>query len=192
MKSIVNTMKTVMKELLAGQDRVIVAIDGKCGAGKSTLASELNRELDAQIIHMDDFFLQLHQRTEERRNEPGGNIDYERFWEEIICPLKEKTGQPLTYKPFDCHSLCFGDTIQVKTIGLLVLEGAYSCHPKWWDIADLHIFLDIDSDLQIQRIAGRNGMDAVKQFQDVWIPLENRYISTFEIDKRCDYYFKTL
>ena len=32
---------------------------------------------------MDDYFLQPYQRTEERLAEPGGNVDYERFKEEI-------------------------------------------------------------------------------------------------------------
>ncbi|MDB5160983.1 MAG: putative uridine kinase, partial [Candidatus Saccharibacteria bacterium] len=33
----------------------IIAIDGHGGAGKSTLAENLSRELGAEIIHTDDF-----------------------------------------------------------------------------------------------------------------------------------------
>ena len=47
------------------QSPVIVAIDGRCGAGKSTLAAVLAERLDANLIHMDDFFLRPEQRTPE-------------------------------------------------------------------------------------------------------------------------------
>ena len=32
---------------------------------------------------MDDFYLQEYQRTQERYNEPGGNVDRERFKKEV-------------------------------------------------------------------------------------------------------------
>ena len=57
----------------------IVAIDGRCASGKSTLAAYLKSALACSVIHMDHFFLQPHQRTEKRLREPGGNVDYERF-----------------------------------------------------------------------------------------------------------------
>mgnify|MGYP002515102552 CR=1 FL=1 len=62
---------------------MIIAIDGRSGAGKSTLARTLEEKLGVSVVHMDDFFLQLHQRTKERFDTPGGNIDSERFFEEI-------------------------------------------------------------------------------------------------------------
>ena len=48
------------------KDRILIAIDGSCTAGKSTLASLLARDLDCNLFHMDDFFLREEQRTEER------------------------------------------------------------------------------------------------------------------------------
>ena len=35
----------------------IIAIDGRCAAGKTTLAARLAKELGGDVIHMDDFFL---------------------------------------------------------------------------------------------------------------------------------------
>ena len=37
----------------------IIAIDGRCAAGKTTLAARLAKELGGDVIHMDDFFLQM-------------------------------------------------------------------------------------------------------------------------------------
>ena len=33
----------------------IIAIDGRCAAGKTTLAARLGKELGGDVIHMDDF-----------------------------------------------------------------------------------------------------------------------------------------
>ena len=62
----------------------LIAIDGMCGSGKTTLANYLAKELNASLFHMDDFFLQPHQRTPERLADPGGNVDYERFKAEVL------------------------------------------------------------------------------------------------------------
>ena len=66
----------------------IIAIDGRCAAGKTTLAARLAKELGGDVIHMDDFFLPLELRTEERFREPGGNVHYERFKTEVLKPLE--------------------------------------------------------------------------------------------------------
>ena len=79
-------LKTILARidaLLSRQDRVIVAIEGSCGSGKTTLAALLAKHRDCNVFHMDDFFLRPHQRTPERFAQPGGNVDYERFREEI-------------------------------------------------------------------------------------------------------------
>mgnify|MGYP003765190341 CR=1 FL=1 len=56
-------------------------------ARKTTFIQKLQKEFDENIFHMDDFFLQEKQRTSERLQEIGGNIDYERFKEEIFEKL---------------------------------------------------------------------------------------------------------
>ena len=46
-----------MDVLLEGEGPVIVAIDGPCAAGKTTLAGKLQAAYDCNLFHMDDFFL---------------------------------------------------------------------------------------------------------------------------------------
>ena len=65
---------------------MLIAIDGRCAAGKTTLAALLKKEINCNIIHMDDFFLRREQRTLERMQEPGGNVDYERVLREVMVP----------------------------------------------------------------------------------------------------------
>ena len=45
-----------VRTLLAGdRQRIIVAIDGRCGSGKTTLAAWLMEQFDGSLFHMDDF-----------------------------------------------------------------------------------------------------------------------------------------
>ena len=62
---------------------VRIAIDGNCASGKSTLGECLRQIYDANLFHMDDYFLPFARKTPERLAEPGGNVDYERFWAEV-------------------------------------------------------------------------------------------------------------
>ena len=68
----------------------IIAIDGRCAAGKTTLAARLAKELGGDVIHMDDFFLRVEQRTPERMKEVGGNVDYERFEKTVLEQIAVK------------------------------------------------------------------------------------------------------
>ena len=45
---------------------VLVAIEGRCASGKSTLAAQLSEHYNCPLIHMDEFFLRPEQRTPSR------------------------------------------------------------------------------------------------------------------------------
>ena len=160
--------------LLSTRDRVLVAIDGKCTSGKTTLSGKLAALYDCNLFHMDDFFLQPHQRTPERFAEVGGNVDYERFMEEVLLPLK--AGKPFSYRPFDCKSLTFSPPVAVQPKQLTIIEGSYSHHPYFENPYDLKVMLTVSEELQRSRILERPAF-LHQRFFDTWIPLENRYFA---------------
>jgi uridine kinase len=167
-----------------GNQPIILAIDGNSGAGKSYLADILASCYDCNVFHMDDFFLQPHQRTEERFQEPGGNVDYERFKNEVINNLKR--GAEFSYQVYDCNVASLTEWINVTPKKLNIIEGVYSMHPLWNDIFDIKIFLTLQLDLQLERIRERNGEQMLKRFIQEWIPLENKYFQTLRIAEQCD------
>ena len=67
----------------------VIAIDGRAASGKSTMGQQLAQILGAGLVHMDDFFLPLELRTEQRLRTPGGNVHYERFREEVLPHLRQ-------------------------------------------------------------------------------------------------------
>lgn len=120
---------------------VIIAIDGRCGSGKTTLGNLLQEAYSCRLFHMDDFFLRPEQRSKMRMEEVGGNVDYERFQTEILAHLGDGNG--LWYQRYDCGCQCLEDGYRVPYTRLNIIEGAYSQHPYLGDIYDKRFFLDI-------------------------------------------------
>jgi len=168
---------------LERKDRLIVAIDGRCTAGKTTLAAQLQEIYDCNVIHMDEFFLRPHQRTQQRYAEPGGNVDYERFREEVLLSLR--SGKEFSYRPFDCKTLTLSPAVAVPVKKLNIIEGSYSMHPYFEDPYDLKILLTVTEDMQHQRILQRPQF-LHEPFFTKWIPMENRYLETFRIAEKAD------
>ena len=183
MENILGTAKKIIDELLTQNSTVIVAIDGKCTSGKTTLAAKLAESYDCNVFHMDDFFLLPEQRTPDRFAEVGGNVDYERFSEEVLTPLK--VGQPFSYRPFDCSTFTLADSVCVTPRKLNIVEGTYSHHPHFGNLYNLKILLTIDEETQHQRILQRPSF-LHKRFFEEWIPMENRYFDGFTIPGKAD------
>lgn len=163
-----------------GMHTFIIAIDGMSGSGKSTLGTLFHRNFpNSNLFHMDDFFLQQHQRTEERLSEIGGNVDYERFQSEILLHLDDKHG--LSYRPYSCKSRTLGDAIHVSWKPITIIEGSYSHHPYFQDYCDLRITCKVSPEEQKMRIIQRNGEEMWERFEQEWIPKENTYFEAFHI-----------
>lgn len=161
----------------------IIAIDGMSGSGKSTLGNLLHKNYpESNLFHMDDYFLQPHQRTKERLIEAGGNVDYERFKSEVLDHLTDKNG--LVYKKYDCCTQTLGEEIHVPWKPVVIIEGSYSQHPYFEDIYDLRIFCEISDEEQRSRILIRNGEAMLKHFLAEWVPMENRYFKQFQIKEK--------
>ncbi|MHB1484747.1 MAG: uridine kinase family protein [Saccharofermentanales bacterium] len=169
------------------EGNICIAIDGNSGSGKSALASLISRIYDCNIFHMDDFFLRPEQKTPERLQETGGNVDYERFKAEIAGKLAGS--REFEYRKFDCGSLALTDPVRVIPRKLNIVEGSYSMHPSLTGFYDLKVFLHIGEDEQKRRIMERNGMPLYSRFVNEWIPMENRYFKEFDIRAGSDLIF---
>jgi len=161
----------------------VVAIDGMSASGKTTLGELLHKEFpESNLFHMDDYFLQPHQRTPERLSEVGGNVDYERFRDEIILHLDDKDG--LSCRKFNCQTQLLGAEIHVPWKPLVIIEGAYSQHPYFGEPYNLQIFCEISEEEQKKRILKRNGSQILERFVNEWIPKENVYFKTYKIKEK--------
>ncbi len=161
----------------------IMAIDGRCAAGKTTLSEQLEKEYECNVIHIDDFYLPFKERTAAIMEQPGGNIDFQRLTDEILVPLTE--GKNVVYRPYDCHNNRYLATRKVDGDLITVIEGSYSCHPKLRSFYNLCVFMDISKELQMKRLKTRDLMK-LEAFKNVWIPREEKYFDMCKIRESCD------
>lgn len=171
-------------ELISQSKPVCIAIEGNSGSGKSTLAKLINSMYDCNLFHMDDYFLRPEQKTESRLIEVGGNIDYERFDMEVINGLKSNS--KFSYQVYNCKTLKLDEIHNAEPKVLNIIEGVYSMHPRFIDIYDLKIFLEIDEKTQVERILKRSGEFMLNRFIDEWIPMENEYFNKMNIRGKSD------
>lgn len=162
---------------------LLIAIDGRCGGGKTTLGYYLQKCFGGNLFHMDDFYLQPHQRTEKRLAEVGGNVDYERFLEEVLLPVQR--GETVQYRRFSCKTWEMQTTEIFPCQPLNIIEGSYSLHPYFGQPYDVKIFIDIDRESQLENIRERNGEEALENFKQLWIPKEEAYFEKFGVEEEC-------
>lgn len=161
----------------------IIAIDGRCGSGKTTFASLIKQVFDCNVFHMDDFFLPPEMKTVERLSEPGGNVHYERVLEEIIQPISK--GEGIQLIPFNCavNDLEKAQTIPFKKLNFI--EGAYALHPVLESYYDYKVFMTVEPKTQLERIAKRSPAK-LDRFIHEWIPLEESYLHALQVEKKAD------
>lgn len=163
---------------------LLVALDGRCAAGKTTIAAQMSQQYGWGVVHLDDFFLQPVQRTPQRMQEPGGNMDRERLIAEVLEPLHN--GRQGSYRLFDCSTMDFAaKTVPLPQAEIILLEGSYSCHPDLWNYCALHAFVDVEPAEQLRRLAVRNPQK-LEAFKTRWIPKEETYFAHFGIPEQCE------
>lgn len=176
-----------IRELLAGsQDVLLIAIEGRTGAGKTTISQHLQETFDCNIFHLDDFYLQGWQRTPERLSQVGGNVDYERFREEVLEPVLQ--GETVHLRPFDYLTMDFDESrfADIPAKRLNIIEGSYSMNPYFGDPYDLRIFMDVGGQDQIGNILRRQGDAEIEDYENKWIPKVDTYVEQYDVKNRCD------
>lgn len=179
----------VIGNLLKDNKTLIIAIDGRCGSGKSTLGALITEQFDCNLFHMDDFFLPFEMKTSKRLAKAGGNVHYERFEDEVLKPLKNH--KSVQYRQYICSKGDFSQPIKVEYKNLTIVEGSYSLHPTLRNYYDYKIFVTVDSKVQCERILKRNGKEKLQDFLNKWIPMEEYYFEELDIKNNCDLILNT-
>lgn len=168
---------------LAGLDRpAVLAIDGRCGSGKTTLAALVAQLCDCNVFHADDFYLPVSRRAANWREVPAGNMDLDRLRDEVLLPARE--GRAVRTSAYDCMS-GRSHPIECPARQLTVIEGSYCEAPVLAGLFDLRVFLTCSREAQLHRLSVREGT-GIKGFIDTWIPLEERYHTACDVRARAD------
>ncbi len=159
------------------KQRILVAIDGPCASGKSTLAGVLAGLFGAGTVHTDDFVIPHWLKTPERLQAPGGNLDDQRLIGEVLEPWKR--GEDIIYQRYDCHGRRYVPADPLPRADMLILEGSFALLPSLRVYADVRLFLTAPWEKRKARLIKRESPESYKRFTDMWIPLENAYFEAY-------------
>ena len=173
---------------LERRGRLLLAIDGRCGCGKSTLAARLAADFGGSVVHTDDFYLPFAARKTDWREGVAANMDLLRLRDEVLVPLRR--GERARCRAYDCGEDRFLPPRVVAADGLVLLEGSYSAHPLLRAYYDGCVFVTASPETQRARLRAREG-EKYPAFETLWIPLEERYFAAFGIEERADFVIVT-
>lgn len=167
-------------DALSDQDSVLVAIDGRCGSGKSSLSQLIASVYGAMVLHMDDFFQTEAQKAAGERAVVA-NIDGTRLMA-ALTPFA--AGEPFPLRAYNCLTGQFLPPRQIRPTRVRVVEGSYCLHPAIQIPYDVKIFMTVDPLTQRSRLKVRNP-ELFDRFVAEWIPQEEAYFSAHHIQDGC-------
>jgi uridine kinase len=155
----------------AGMTTRVVAVDGPGGAGKSTLAAWLAQELDAQIVHTDEF---------------AGWENPVDWWpaliEQVLVPLA--AGRPARYTPTSWGGP-EKEAVMVEPADFVVLEGVTASREAFRPYLTYSIWIETPRELRLRRGLDRDGEDARADW-DRWMAEEDAYVEREQPAKHVD------
>jgi uridine kinase len=162
-------------EARAGGGRpLLVALDGRSGTGKSTLARLLAERVAGAVIEGDDFFAGgVEVRRDSPRERALSCIDWRRQ-REVLLTLR--AGRPATWRAFDWEAfdgrLC-AEPAACEPARVVLLEGVYSGRPGLADLLDLRLLLTAPPEVRRARLLSREG--ALGPWELQWHEAEDWY-----------------
>lgn len=186
---ILETVINAIDRLKESKQPLLVAVDGDCCSGKTTLAKDLVAHYQCNIIHIDDFYLPLSMRSKERFEQPGRNIHWERLLKDVFIPLKND--EYVSYAKFLPETKKFSEPVVLEKNPITIVEGTYCLLPELRPYYDLILNLKLEKTTQYERIAQRETEEKVNEFKNIWIPKSEVYFDLYQTKKLADYTFDT-
>lgn len=120
---------------------MVVGIDGRSGAGKSTSARELAVHIPwpVAIVEGDDFYSDVADEegtvlTPEEGYEQY--FDWRRLKSQVLEPLREGTST-LRYQQYDREQVTMGGWVEIMKPAVVIVEGVYTLRPQLQDLLDV-------------------------------------------------------
>ena len=176
----IERLVTHIEGMLAGRATpVVVALDGRSGAGKSTIAPLVAAKVDGVVVDGDDFYA-------------GGSGD---MWDAMTAaqkvdhvidwrrqrPLLEalRRGESIGYHPYDWNDEDNDGPaphqIHVESAPVIIVDGVYSGRPELADLVDLSVLILIDDDIRRAQLLAREGEDYRRDWEARWTEAELHY-----------------
>ena len=155
---------------------LVVAIDGRSGTGKSTLAAALAERMVATVIEGDDFYAGgTGIEGDPLASRAARCIDW-KAQRRVLEALRR--GERASYHAFDWDAFdgsLQAEETEVAPAPIILLEGVYAARPELRDLVDLSILVRVPDDLRLARLIEREG--EIGPWEAQWHEAEEWYFA---------------
>lgn len=156
---------------------VIIAIDGRSGAGKTTLAIELAARLrnhhKVSLFHLEDIY-------------PGWNglaAGIERYVSTVLAPLSR--GEAATWTSWDWANHYDGDTRVTLPAEIVIIEGVGAAAADARPLLSAVVWADAPDEVRRTRALDRDG-GTYEPFWDLWAAQEDDWLGNDDVPGHAD------
>ena len=168
--------KAIVEKLDKSDRAVVLSIDGPAGAGKTTLASWISEQFPlAQTVHMDDLY-----RGWELSLGPSLTRELLSIFEQLA-----ESGSAF-YSKFDWKRNELGETLEIASPKLLILEGVGSGQMAISEFVDIKIWIEIEPAIGLERVLARDG-DSIAEHMELFIEEQERHFTSEQTAERSDF-----
>ena len=181
---------------------VFVAVDGRSGCGKSTIAKLVVDKLNADgsgdvivtVIEGDQFFGGGSQESWDELS-IDDRVDRVIDWRRERTLLRSLKDSGFgTWYPFDWESEEWdSDEVPLKPVPercvatpIVILEGVYSSRPELADLFDIRVLVNVPSDVSAKRLRGREGEAYLEEWERRWSDAEDHYFGSIVATEEFD------
>lgn len=144
-----------------------IGIDGLGASGKTTLAKKIADKFgNTKIIHTDDFYKPIQERTVGLVPEiVSPDFDWDRLEREVFLSPSDP--------PLSIRGSAEGVTEPQK---IVIVVGVYALQKRFRKYYDFTIWVDAPQKIRIERMIKREGETVAREWQEKWLPREERYL----------------
>ena len=175
-------LKQLLPKLVAKcGECIVITIDGPAGSGKTTLAKDLESELNSvHTIHMDDLY------------EGWGSTLTSQLTLKLLNILESVKNQgEVIYSPFDWGTGKLEPELRISAPTYLIIEGVGSGQLAVRDSASLALWIEVPDQMGLARVIERDG-PAVADYMPAFLVAQNIHFEKEGTKKSADYHLSGL
>ena len=175
-------LKQLLPKLVAKcGECIVITIDGPAGSGKTTLAKDLESELNSvHTIHMDDLY------------EGWGSTLTSQLTLKLLNILESVKNQgEVIYSPFDWGTGKLEPELRISAPTYLIIEGVGSGQLAVRDSASLALWIEVPDQMGLARVIERDGPSVV-DYMPAFLVAQNIHFEKEGTKKSADYHLSGL